>query len=191
MKPAAPAAGVEADPFTAVVVQKDPEDVRFALSALEAHGFRVSVADGFAQAKGLIDRQVPDVLVTDVRLHDYNGLHLVLRGKGIRPSMAAVVVTTIADPVIQVEAERTGATFVLRPTSEQQFLAAVFRTLFRPVADSRPIRPLFERRAGERRHALRVVGQSERRVEERRRQPWPYMISRITGPAQSSSTSER
>ena len=190
MKPAAPAAGIEADHFTAVVVQKDPEDVRFAVSSLEAHGFRVAVADGFAQAKGLIDRQVPDVLVTDVRLHDYNGLHLVLRGKGIRPSMAAVVVTAIADPVIQVEAERMGATFVLRPTTRQHFLAAVFRTLFKPVGDSRPIRPIFERRARERRHPLQVVAQSERRIEERRRQPWPYVISGITSQSEASSTSE-
>lgn len=188
MTPIAPVPVAAADPLTALVVQRGPDDIRFAVSILESNGFLVSVAEGFSQAKALIDRHVPDVLVTDVRLHDYNGLHLVLRGKGIRPSMAAVVVTAIEDPVIQVEAERMGATFVLQPTTRQEFMAAVFRTLFRVPGDARPIRARFERRSGDRRGAVKLVVDSERRLNERRTRPWRVVGHRDDQPATPSDS---
>jgi DNA-binding NtrC family response regulator len=163
------AAGATPSALTTIVVEPTLVDIWFAVSGLANGGFHITVAESFLEAKTLIDKQPPAVLITDIRLREYNGLHLVLRGKAARPDMAAIVVTTFADPVLQAEAERMNATFILKPTTRQEFLAAVYRTLFRSAEDSGPIRPNFERRIGQRRHPEKAKADSERRIAERRR----------------------
>jgi DNA-binding NtrC family response regulator len=163
------AAGATPPALTAIVVEPTLVDIWFAVSGLANSGFHITVAESFLEAKALIDKQPPAVLITDVRLREYNGLHLVLRGKAARPDMAAIVVTTVADPVLQAEAERMNATFILKPTTRQEFLAAVYRTVFRSAEDPSPIRPSFERRIAERRLPEKAMSDSERRVAERRR----------------------
>ena len=168
----ASASAAHSDSLTAVIVEPELGDIWFAANGLSESGFHVTVAEDFSEAKALIDRFPPDVLVTDVRLRDYNGLHLVLRGRSLRPTMAAVVVTSVDDPVTRADAERMGATYVLKPTSRKEFLAAVYRTLYRRPGDSNPIRPTFERRLGDRRGPAAVSSiDAERRLRERRRLP--------------------
>ena len=83
--------------------------------------------------------------------------------------MAAIIRTQIADPLLQLEAERMGATFVLKTTPPDEFRAAVARTLLRRTDSFEPIRPPFERRRLERRRAETAhASLSERRVGERR-----------------------
>ena len=168
MTPRDPASAI-APALTVIVVEPTLVDIWFAVSGLANSGFHITVAESFLEAKALIDRQPPAVLITDVRLREYNGLHLVLRGKAARPDMAAIVVSAVPDPVLQAEAERMKATFVLKPTTRQEFLAAVYRTLFRSPEDSAPIRPRFERRIAERRLVEKAISKAERRVAERRR----------------------
>ena len=156
-------------PLTAIVVEPTLEDVWFVVSSLADRGFHVTVAEDFLEAKTLLDRHPPALLITSLRLHAYNGLHLVLRGKAARPDMAAIVLSAVADSVLQAEAERMLATFVRKPTTTQEFLAAVYRTLFRSADDTAPIRPRFERRIAQRRRPAAAMRDAERRVAERRR----------------------
>jgi DNA-binding NtrC family response regulator len=143
-------------------------DLFFAISALSLVGFQTRVADNFQEARDLLVAQPPAVLVADIRLGEYNGLHLVLRGKQARPGIAAIVTTDWPDTVLMAEAEAMGATFVLKPTTREELLAAVFRTLFR--ADSRTaIRAPFERRQAERRLGAADASAVERRSQTRRR----------------------
>lgn len=155
--------------LTAIVVEPTLADIWFAVSGLADQGFHVTVAEGFLEARTLIDKNAPALLITDLRLQEYNGLHLVLRGKAVRPDMAALVLSSVADSVLQAEAERMQATFVLKPTTRQEFLAAVYRTLYRSADDASPIRPRFERRTAERRAPAGATQDLERRVAERRR----------------------
>lgn len=156
-----------------IIVQPALTDVWFAVSTLSDSGFQITVAHDFIEAKPLIDRLKPVVLVTDIRLGEYNGLHLVLRGKALRPSMAAVVISSVADAVLQAEAERMQATFILKPTTKQEFLAALYRTLFRSPGDTAPIRPNFERRIADRRLLEQTTVEFERRRADRRRSLGP------------------
>jgi DNA-binding NtrC family response regulator len=169
MTPREAAGATPSAPLTAIVVEPTLADIWFAVSGLANSGFHITVAESFLEARTLIDKQPPAVLITDIRLHEYNGLHLVLRGKAARPDMAAIVVTTVADPVLQAEAERMNATFILKPTTRQEFLAAVCRTLFRSSEEAAPIRPSFERRIVERRFPEKAIVGAERRTAERRR----------------------
>lgn len=155
----------------ALVLEPALADALFTVSVLTSLGFQVTVADCFQEAKQQLLVRPPALLVTELRLAAYNGLHLVLRGTATHPGMAAIVTSTIADPVLQVEAERLGATYVHKPLSAAEFAAAVTRTLHR-APDAAPLHPPYERRGGDRRHlaggALTLVA-SERRRGERRR----------------------
>jgi two-component system, response regulator RegA len=154
-------------PATALVVEPSVPETLFLISSLSDLGFQVSVTDNFIDARtGLMS--APALLVTELRLGEYNGLHLVFRAKSIRSDMAAIIRTQIADPLLQLEAERMGATFVLKTTSPEELRAAVARTLLRRSDSFEPIRPPFERRHRERREASATNSTLERRVGERR-----------------------
>lgn len=77
---------------------------------LNEAGYTLTVVDTFPAAKSLL-RALPDVLITEVRLADYNGLHLALyaREQGI-----PTVVVGDDDPVVEAQAAEFGATFIRR-----------------------------------------------------------------------------
>jgi DNA-binding NtrC family response regulator len=96
---------------------------------LETSGFGVRVACSFDEAKRMIAEDPPDVLVTDLRLGAYNGLHLVLRTRVDHPRLASVVVSPFADAALANEAARQNAVFLVRPLAAQDLLDVVRRTL--------------------------------------------------------------
>jgi DNA-binding NtrC family response regulator len=155
-------------PSTALVVEPSVAETLFLVTSLSELGFRVTVADNFRDARARL-MSGPALLVTELRLGEYNGLHLVFRAKSIRSDMAAVIRTQIADPLLQLEAERMGATFTLKAAPAEEFRAAICRTLRRRPESFDPIRPPFERRHRERRTAHGASSlHPERRVGERR-----------------------
>ena len=112
-----------------LVVYADPQDRLGAALLLEAAGYRVLSANNFEEAKQVLATEAPDMLVTDLRLGPYNGLHLVLRSRTDHPDMAALVTSRIADPVLQAETLRQSAAFLLLPVSDDEFLDAVASSL--------------------------------------------------------------
>jgi DNA-binding response OmpR family regulator len=149
----------------ALIVEPSIADAVFLVTTLSALGFSVTVSDRFQEAKARL-RVPPALLVTEIRLGEYNGLHLVLRGKSARVEMAAVVTSRVTDSVLQAEAERMGATFVLKPITLEELRAAICRTVLR-TPEAPPIRPPFERRRTDRRAAAAPHHQ-ERRLATRR-----------------------
>lgn len=156
-------------PVPALVVEPGLSDVLQLVPILSALGFQITATETFQEAKQSL-RTPPRLLVADIRLGEFNGLHLVLRGRSTRPDMAAVVTSAIDDPVLRAEAEAMGATFVVRPIGAEELRAAIARTLLRnPGEPFQPIRAPFERRTGPRRSvsAPRVF-EPDRRVSDRR-----------------------
>jgi len=82
---------------------------------LKSAGHLVTRAFGFEEAKRWLQSSPPDLLMTDVRLGAYNGLHLVLRARAKHPEMPAIVVDMDHDPVLEREASEAGATYVAKP----------------------------------------------------------------------------
>lgn len=157
--------------FSAVLVVPNPADVAPLTLGLSPSEFRVTVLHNFADAKAFLDVQPPDLLITELRLGEYNGLHLVLRGKAARSDMAALVLSDLE--ILQSEAERLGATFIVKPISSRDLAAAVVRTLHRHE-DAPPVRPPYERRSADRRQAgSSKLPLRERRTGERRRAFFP------------------
>ncbi|HYU79624.1 MAG TPA: response regulator [Vicinamibacterales bacterium] len=157
---------------SALLVESNLVDALAVTSALTECGLRVTVADSFAIAKDRLNAQPPEVLVTAVKLAEYNGLHLVLRAKSQRPDIAALVLSDAQDVVLQAEAEALDATFMVKPIDAKELTAAVFRTISAAKSFNRaaePIRAPFERRTASRRVADTPTPH-ERRMKERRRE---------------------
>jgi DNA-binding NarL/FixJ family response regulator len=72
----------------------------------------------FEEARDALERVQPDVLITDVRLREYNGLSLVLRAAARCPGAKSIVCTADEDPVLRRDAVAFGATMLADPTSE-------------------------------------------------------------------------
>jgi DNA-binding NtrC family response regulator len=159
-----------------LVVEPALDELVRTVAALTQAGFHVTAAEGFPQAKHLLTPQAPAVLLTSLRLGCYNGLHLVVRGKAVQPKMAAIVTSSQADAVLQVEAEALGATFVVRPVTTDQLIASILKTYFRRNGDVEPIRPPFERRVSQRRALQPVEPISVDRRGSDRRRPLPWLV---------------
>jgi CheY-like chemotaxis protein len=122
---------------TVLVVDADPVDRRKTVLLLEGAGYRVASAGSFEDAKHLLASETPDLLLTDLRLGSYNGLHLILRSRTDHPDMAALVTSRVPDPVLEAEAQRQSAGFLLLPASDAELLGAITNSLTTPSADSR------------------------------------------------------
>jgi CheY-like chemotaxis protein len=91
---------------------------------LQKMGFGVESVSTFEEARDRLPLRDPDVLISDVRLGEFNGLHLVIVGRARRPTLVAVVLGA-PDPVLAKEAERLGATYLAEPVTEQELSSHV------------------------------------------------------------------
>ena len=113
-----------------LLVQAEPgQDMLSTRALFESAGFRVRLTSSFDEAKRFINDDPPDVLLTELQLGPYNGLHLVMRTRVDHPQMAAIVVSPFADAALAEEAAHHNATFLVRPVAPQELLDAVRRAL--------------------------------------------------------------
>lgn len=153
--------------LSAVVVEPTVPNGRGAAQVLASAGFQVVTASSFETARQRIVSSRPAVLVTPLKLGEYNGLHLVLRARTANPRLAALVTIDDRDASFKKDVQQMGATFVANPITPRELLAAVLRTLFR-TDPTTIIEPPFERRLSERRKATSEFV-PDRRGHERRR----------------------
>ena len=76
-------------------------------------GFEVVAGRSFQDVRRSLASRLPDALLTDLRLGDYNGLHLVLVAQAESPHTASVVFSDDTDLAMGLEAERCGARYLL------------------------------------------------------------------------------
>jgi len=95
------------------------EDDRSALAGLtqwlESEGFSVSSCASFPEARAALTARSLAALLTDVRLGEYNGLHLVQLARSLHPNARLVVFSGFADEVLESEAKGAGAMWLLKP----------------------------------------------------------------------------
>jgi DNA-binding NtrC family response regulator len=87
---------------------------------LANEGFSVVACSTFAQARAQITSRPIAALITDIRLEEFNGLHLVQLARSLQPHARLVVFSGFADPVLEAEAEMAGATWLLKPIRLEQ-----------------------------------------------------------------------
>ena len=116
-----------------LIVDSVPSRVAWMTELLRKAGYRTHAARTFSEAKRSLASDAPHVLITQLQLGPYNGLHLVLRGRRQHPEMGAVVTSRVTDGVLESEADGQGAIFIKWPVTESELLAVVKAALDRPV----------------------------------------------------------
>jgi len=94
-------------------------------------GYEVILVTSFASAKAL--EHGPSLLISEVRLGDYNGLHLAIRARA--HDIPAIVVGH-SDRVLQRDAEQVGATYLTYELDRSQFLRAIELLPLGPETDT-------------------------------------------------------
>lgn len=91
----------------------------------------VSTAASFEDAKAILTTTPPNVLITGLRLGQYNGLHLIIRSRIDRPTTAGFVILEKPDAALEQEVASHGASCLIYPTEEQKLVSLVLVALER------------------------------------------------------------
>src|SRR4051794_23347766 len=113
-----------------LIVEDDDASRTGLVQLLEQAGYEVISAATFDEGRRLLETENPDLLITDLRLEDFNGFQLIITR---RPPLPAIVITGYADPVLENEAKRLGADYLVKP-----FLPSVLLRLVKKKIGSLP-----------------------------------------------------
>jgi len=98
----------------AIVVDADLTELRRTEQSLEQVGFVVMGAGSFAQAKALLVSITPEVVIADIKLEAFNGLHLAALCAVWRPATPFIATHNVYDPVLEEDARRLNASYVVK-----------------------------------------------------------------------------
>ena len=116
-------------PFRILVLDDDEHALSGIVELLRDAGHHVTGASTYDAAKRLLAVTPFDLLITDVRLRSFNGLHLVMHTRADHPDMAVMIVTGYDDPMIELEAHRYRAELVRKPVRPAELQAKVLAAL--------------------------------------------------------------
>ena len=123
-----------------ILIVEDDEATRDGLAALlSSVGYAVKAVGTVPAGLRILRTETPDLLIADIRVDGYNGLQLVVEQS---PTVKAIFVTGFPDAVLEADARRLGADFLLKPVMPRALLALVAQRLSDalPYAEPKPIR---------------------------------------------------
>jgi DNA-binding response OmpR family regulator len=91
-----------------VIVAQNPALATALLSWLGSAGYELAIVTTFAAARALLDTH-PALVVAEVKLGEYNGLHLALKAR--EAGIPAIVIGP-HDPVLEKDARELGASYM-------------------------------------------------------------------------------
>ncbi len=116
-----------------ILVVDDDRATRVGLVALlDAAGYLATGVDSLKGARQAMAESPPDLLITDIRLGEFNGLHLAAAN---RTAVPVIVITGYPDPVLEEVARTFNADFLLKPIRPSELLAHVERILAQRQTD--------------------------------------------------------
>jgi DNA-binding response OmpR family regulator len=89
---------------------------------LRLAGHDVIAASSYQEGRHAAVTESPDLLITDLRLEGFNGLQLLLLSPQPVPT---IIVTGFHDQVLEAEARRAGAEYIVKPISPATLIALV------------------------------------------------------------------
>jgi DNA-binding NtrC family response regulator len=112
--------------FTILVVDDNPSMASSLVDILEIKGFKIHTAYSGAEALKILQAHPVDILLTDVRMPDMNGVELYLATKKIYPNLHTILMTAYsADEIIQ-QGIKEGIKTVLNKPLDMDFLLSLF-----------------------------------------------------------------
>ena len=118
-------------PYRVLVLDDDEHALSGIVELLRDAGHNVTGAATYDAAKRLLAVSAFDLLVSDVRVRSFNGLHLVMQTRADHPETAIIIITGYDDPLIDLEANRYHADLVRKPIRPAEFLERVNDALSR------------------------------------------------------------
>jgi DNA-binding response OmpR family regulator len=111
--------------YRVLVLDDDEHALSGIVELLRDAGHNVTGASTYDAAKRLLAVSPFDLLVSDVRLRSFNGLHLVMQTRADHPEIAVIIITGYDDPLIDLEASRYNAKLVRKPIRPAEFMRTV------------------------------------------------------------------
>jgi putative nucleotidyltransferase with HDIG domain len=114
-----------------ILVVDDEDHVRSMIGvALERQGYDVQLAGSGREALEMLEKNTFDLVLTDIVMHDGNGIYLLDRIRGTQPNVPVVMVTAIHDISVAIDSMRRGAyDYLLKPFEREHLVATVVRAL--------------------------------------------------------------
>jgi len=116
-------------PYRILVLDDDEHALSGIVELLRDAGHNVTGAATYDAAKRLLAVSPFDLLVSDVRVRSFNGLHLVMQTRSDHPDTAIIIITGYDDPLIDLEAHRYHADLVRKPIRPAEFQQRVNEAL--------------------------------------------------------------
>jgi two-component system KDP operon response regulator KdpE len=127
-----------------LVVEDEPQVMRFLRATLPAHGYRVLEAGTAAQALVLAQTQLPDLVLLDLGLPDLDGLEVTRRIRGWS-AVPIVVVSARGQERDKVQALDAGADdYLTKPFGTEELLARMRVALRHAARVAGGAEPVFE-----------------------------------------------
>jgi DNA-binding NtrC family response regulator len=111
-----------------LVVAPSAQVASTVLTVLSSAGFQAARLTDFRDAREALDADPPDLLITEVRLGAYNGLHLAIRARG-RGLPTPIIVVGPSDAILEAEARRQEAFYLESPVDPDALTRLTDRVL--------------------------------------------------------------
>jgi len=114
-----------------ILVVDDQDSIRhFVSKTLEEDGFTVLATGSVRETRQVLEHDMPDLLLLDLKLPDGTGLELLREIKRLQPEVPIILMTAFGEVETAVEAMSAGAYwFVKKPFQNDELLALVGRAL--------------------------------------------------------------
>jgi DNA-binding response OmpR family regulator len=112
-----------------LLIEDDAELLVALVRAFREAGLEVLACGTFEEGREALRNQSFDVLVTDIRLGAFNGIQLAVVARDLHPSIRIIVYSGFDDPVLRAEAERIGATYMVKPVPVSALLEHIRQPL--------------------------------------------------------------
>jgi two-component system response regulator GlrR len=113
-----------------ILVDDDPGLLRLLTLRLKSEGYDVAAAESAAQALTAVPRFQPDVVVTDLRMADVDGIGLLRELQRRFPALPVLLMTAHGTIPDAVEATKSGAfAFLTKPVDKDQLLEQLQKAL--------------------------------------------------------------
>jgi DNA-binding response OmpR family regulator len=113
-----------------LIVDADIEALDAAVGWLKEAAYDTTAASTFLEGKAALSARVFDLLIANIRLGAYNGIHLALLAKHRSPHVRTILTHAPENGSLQSEAHRAGAqAYLCKPHARDAFLSAVAATV--------------------------------------------------------------
>jgi two-component system response regulator AtoC len=123
------------------ILDDEANMVRILGKILTTRGFEIAQFTDPAEAVRAIERDPPDVLVTDVSMPEMNGMEVLARARAVAPATRVVIITAYGTIDGAIQALKDGAVeYITKPFETPDLLAKIERAAAAAIASAGPRR---------------------------------------------------